>query len=148
MLSYPLGAKSKRSLQIIDTAPDPVFAKLTDQNGVLEVKALKEPADIPPDEKTEEFVEALNHAKVSDITYLTQIQALENTGRDDEYTIAAAELDLRIRLRAELEMAPRPSTKEANRNDHAKSLGIKTRYLERVCNIISRIPSRHFQRLD
>ena len=124
MLSYSLGARSRRSLQIVDAIPNAVYRALVDQDASLTLKALDEPKDIPADEKSEDFLEALDHARNTDIAYLTQIRALESTGRDDEFAVAAAELELRIQVRVSLGMPPRPTLKEINRNDHARSLGI------------------------
>ena len=124
MLSYSLGARSRRSLQIIDAVPNAVCRSLVEQGSSLELSALEEPRDVPTDEKSEDFLEALDHARNTDIAYLTQIQALESTGRDDEFAISAAELELRMRVRVTLGMPPRASLREINRNDHARSLGI------------------------
>jgi very-short-patch-repair endonuclease len=124
MLSYTLGARSRRSLQIVDAVPNAVYHSLVDQGASLELRALDEPKGQPTDEKSEDFIEALDHARNTDIAYLTQIRALESTGRDDEFAIAAADLELRIRVRESLGMPPRPTLKEINRNDHARSLGI------------------------
>jgi hypothetical protein len=102
MLSYTLGARSRRSLQIVDAVPNAVYRALVDQGASLELRALEEPKDLPSDENTEDFLEALDHARNTDIAYLTQIRALESTGRDDEFAIVAAELELRTRVRASL----------------------------------------------
>src|ERR1700712_2414806 len=77
MLSYTLGARSRRSLQIVDAVPNTVFRSLIDQSLSLELSPLDEPKDLPLDEKSEDFLEALNHARNTDIAYLTQIRALE-----------------------------------------------------------------------
>ena len=124
MLSYTLGARSRRSLQIVDAVPNSIFRALLDQSLSLELGPLEEPKDLPFDEKSEDFLEALNHARNTDIAYLTQIRALESTGRDDEHAIATAELDLRGRVRTSLGLPPRPTLKEINRNEHARSLDI------------------------
>jgi hypothetical protein len=124
MLSYTLGARSRRSLQIFDAAPNSIYRALVDQGASLELKALDEPKDLPADEKSEDFIQALDHARNTDIAYLTQIRALESTGRDDEFAIAAAELELRLRVRTNLGMPPRATLKELNKNDYARSLNI------------------------
>lgn len=67
MLSYTLGARSRRSLQIVDATPNAVYRSLVDQGASLELKALEEPKDLPADEKTEDFLEALDHARNTDI---------------------------------------------------------------------------------
>lgn len=124
MLSYPLGARSRRSLQIVDTAPNSAYRALVDQSIALDLKALDEPNDTPADERSEDFLEALEHAHNTDIEYLTQVRALESIGRADDYAIAAADIELRTRVRATLGMLPRSTLKEINRNEHARSLGI------------------------
>jgi hypothetical protein len=99
MLSYALGARSRRSLQIVDAVPDTIYRSLVDQGASLELRALEEPRDLPADERTEDFLEALDHARNTDIAYLTQIRALESIGRDDEFAIAAAEIELRVTMK-------------------------------------------------
>src|SRR6202051_1449640 len=102
MFSYTLGARSRRSLQIIDVAPNAAYRSLVDQGASLELWALQEPKGQPAEEKSEDFLQALDHARNTDIAYLTQIRALESTGRDDEFSVTAAELEIRIRVRARL----------------------------------------------
>ena len=50
----------------------------------IRISFLPEPDGLPQEEKTEDFLAALEHAKVSDIDYLTKLDALESEGRDDE----------------------------------------------------------------
>src|ERR1700730_1359673 len=78
MLSYGLSPRSKKHLQIVDEVLEEIYQKLLEANGSLRIDPLEEPDDIPPEERSEDFVEALEHAKVSDIEYLTKLQALEN----------------------------------------------------------------------
>src|SRR6266581_3424832 len=84
MLNYSLGARSKRHLQIVDEVLEEIYRKLVSEEAVLRIEPLEEPEDIPPEEKTEEFIAAFEHAKVSNLEYLTRLQALESAGRDDE----------------------------------------------------------------
>jgi hypothetical protein len=99
MLNYSLGARSRRHLQIVDEVPEEIYRLLVNENASLEPVPIPEPDDIPEDEKTEEFISALEHAKISEIEYLTALKALESTGRDDDHTIMAAERKLRERVR-------------------------------------------------
>src|SRR5580693_6955219 len=124
MLNYPLGARSKRYLQIVDEVPEEVYHRLVDGSAGLEMISLDEPDDVPKDEKTEEFVAALEHAKVADVEYLTRLQALENIGRDDDASLMGAERDLRDRLRTTLGMPVRPKRSEINRIEHARTCGV------------------------
>lgn len=124
MLSYKHRATSKRQLQIVDEVPEEVYNALAGDGASLEIVALPEPEGIPADEQTEEFRAELEHAKVSDLEYLTELVALENAGRDDEFAVAEAETRLRTRLRERLSMPPRPSRKTVSPIEHAKSLGL------------------------
>ncbi|WP_114945276.1 DUF3320 domain-containing protein [Microvirga calopogonii] len=123
MLSYKHRATSKRQLQIVDEVPENVFGLLTD-GAALEILPLPEPDETPADERSEEFISALEHAKVADVEHLTQLQALESMGRDDEFELAKAERALRDRVRAQLGLPPRPNRKTINPVDHARALGI------------------------
>ncbi len=56
--------------------------------------------------------------------YLTALEALETTGRNDNFAVEKLDRQLRDKIRAELELPPRPTRKEINRVEHARSLGI------------------------
>jgi hypothetical protein len=124
MLNYRLGARSKRHLQIVDEVLEEAYRKLVGEDVALKIAFLQEPDDIPPEERTEDYISALEHAKVSDIEYLTELEALEQAERDDEIALAAIERGLRSKVRAQLGLPPRPARAEVNRADHARSLGI------------------------
>ena len=93
-MNYRLGARSKRHLQIVDKVLEEAYRKLVGEDAALKIAFLQEPDDIPPEERTEDFISALEHAKVSDIEYLTKLEALEQAGRDDEIVLAAIERGL------------------------------------------------------
>src|SRR5882762_1292847 len=78
MLNYNLGSRSKKHLQIVDEVMEEVYKKLAGDDAALRIEPLDEPEDVPPEEKTEEFVGALEHAKVSNLEYLTKLEALES----------------------------------------------------------------------
>jgi hypothetical protein len=102
MLSYKHRAGSKRYLRFVDAVPEEVYRRLTEEGASLEVRALPLPSDIPRDELEPDFVAALEHARATDVEYLTQLQALANTGHDDELAVAKLDRDLRIRVREQL----------------------------------------------
>jgi hypothetical protein len=54
MLNYSLSSRSKRHLQIVDEVIDEVYKKLVVEEETLRIEPLKEPEDVPPEEKTEE----------------------------------------------------------------------------------------------
>lgn len=124
MLNYNLGARSRRHIQIVDTIFQDVYDKLVCEETKLQIAFLPEPEDFLPEEKTEDFLAALEHAKVSDIDYLTRLDALEREGRDDEIELARLERQLRDRVRARLGLPRRLARADVNRAEHARSLGI------------------------
>src|SRR5262249_42397897 len=71
---------------------------------------------------------ALQQAKVSNIEYLTKLQALENQGRDDDIELAKLDRELRDSVRAQFGLPPRPKKDEINRAEHARSLGIEPNF--------------------
>jgi very-short-patch-repair endonuclease len=125
MLNYALGARSKRHLQIVDEVLDEIYTKLVEEDSSLKILPLDDPGDIPPEEKTEDFIAALQQAKVSDIEYLTKLQALEATGHDDEIALSKLDRELREFVRANFGLPPRPKKNEINRATHARSLGVE-----------------------
>jgi len=124
MLNYSLVAKSKRSLQIIDEVLEEVYKKLVEEEASVRILPLDEPDDIPPEERTEDFISAFQHSKVSDIEYLTKLEVLESQGRDDEIALSKLERELRDKVRSQLGLPPRPKKAEINRAEHARSRGI------------------------
>ena len=102
MLNYNLGVRSKRHLQFVDEVMEEVYRKLAQEEASLSIKPLREPDDVPPEEKTEEFIAALEHAKVSNLEYLTKSQALESAGRDEEIELSKLDRELRDHVRSEL----------------------------------------------
>lgn len=124
MLNYSLGARSRRHIQIVDTTLEDVYARLVGEETKLKIAFLREPEDLLPEEKTEDFLEVLEHAKVSDTDYLTTLDTLEREGRDDEIELAKLERQLRDRVRAQLGLPPRPARTDISRTEHVRWLDI------------------------
>ena len=124
MLNYSLSSRSKRHLQIVDEVIDEVYKKLIVEEATLRIEPLEEPEDVPPEEKTEEFAAALEHAKVSHLEYLTKLEALESAGRDDELELLKLERELRDHVRDQFGLPLRPKKAELNRAEHARRIGI------------------------
>lgn len=127
LLNYSLSARSKRFLQIVDTTLEATHNLLAGDEATLRIAPLPDPNDIPSEERTDEFRSALDRGRATDVEYLTAVEAIEATGRDDEVALEKLERELRDRVRAELGLMPRPSRKELNRVDYARSLGIDPR---------------------
>jgi hypothetical protein len=120
MLSFKHRATSKRQLQIVNAVPEEVYRKLVGEDEALELIPLPDLDETPIDERSEEFLSALAHARALDLEYLTKIKALESAGRDDEFALAELERDLRDRLRDELGLPPRPTRKTINPAEYAR----------------------------
>src|SRR5437868_8047160 len=80
MLNYALGSRSKRQLQIVDEILEEVYTKLVKDDASLRITYLEEPEGLPQEEKTQEFVDALEHAKVADAEYLIALERLLSAG--------------------------------------------------------------------
>lgn len=124
MLNYRHRPTSKSQLQIVDEVPEEIYRRLTADGASVDMAPLPEPEGLPADEDTEEFRAELEHAKVADVDYLTEIEALEATARADDHALAEAETRLRVRLRERLGLPPRPSRRTINPVEHARALGI------------------------
>lgn len=124
MLNFKLSPRLKRYLQFVDRAPEDVHDKLAYEQASIDIEALPEPDDIPEDEKTEEFQSAFAHAKVSDLEYLTKLEALDGLARDDEFEIAKLDRWLSDRVRASLGMPKLKARKELDLIAHARKHGI------------------------
>ena len=121
----PQGGRSRRYLQLVDAVPEEAYARLCGaEAGGLDVLPLGEPDPLPDDERTDAFLAALDHARASDVAYLTALAAVEAEGRDDELHLSRLEDQLRVRLRLELGLPPRPARAEISRADQAQRLGI------------------------
>src|ERR1700730_17988751 len=73
MLSYRPQSRSRKQLQIIDDCPEDVFRRLGSEDFALDLIALPEPADIPADEETQEFISHLSYLKSNDVEYLARL---------------------------------------------------------------------------
>ncbi len=124
MLNYRHRPTAKNQLQIVDEVPEAIYRRLASEGGAVDMAPLPEPDGLPADEQTDEFRAELDHAKVADLTYLTELEALENVARADDYALAEAETRLRVRLRDKLGLPPRLNRKTVNPAEHARSLGI------------------------
>jgi hypothetical protein len=124
LLNYNLRPRSKRFLQVIGCSLEDAHQRLAIDEATLKLSALPLPDAVPADERTEEFRAALDRAKSIDVEYLTAFEALESNGRDDDAALEKLERELRDRVREELELPRRPTRRDLNRAEHARSLGI------------------------
>jgi hypothetical protein len=125
LLNYSLSPRSRRFIQIIDATLEAIHRKLVSEEATLRIEPLPEPDDIPVEERTDEFRTELDRAKTTDVEYLASLEAMASTGRDDEPALEKLDRQLRDRVRASMGLPSRPSRRELNRVDHARSLGIE-----------------------
>jgi hypothetical protein len=92
MLSYSLGTRSQRHIRIVDNTLEDAYAKLVGEETKLRIAFLPEPDDLLPEEKTDDFMAALEHAKVSDIDYLSKLDILGHRLINRIQILAAASL--------------------------------------------------------
>jgi hypothetical protein len=124
MLNYRPLPRSRRHIAFVDEAPETVYARLVADDDELNIVPLPEPADIPSDERNEEFEEQLAYLKATDIEYQAALQGTEANARDDDFEVLKLERGLRDKLRAQLGMPPRAKRKELNIVSHAREHGI------------------------
>jgi very-short-patch-repair endonuclease len=128
LLNYSLSPRSRRFIQIIDATLEAIHRKLVSEEATLRIEPLPEPEDIPVEERTDEFRTELDRAKTTDVEYLAALEAMASTGREDEQALERLDRQLRDRVRASMGLPSRPSRRELNRVDHARSLGIEPNY--------------------
>ena len=120
MLNYKPQSRSRRHLQIVDDALEDVFRRLAVEELQVDIIPLPEPADIPEDEKTDEFTSELAHLKATDVDYQVALAALASGARDDDFEVAKLDRLLRDRLRTILGMPARPPRNQIDLNEHAR----------------------------
>jgi very-short-patch-repair endonuclease len=120
LLNYKFSNRGRRQLRIVDELPDELLRKLLDGKRLV-FKALPEPGDQPADEKSDEFLLALEQAKRSDEEYLA---ALKNLNQDDDEPVWRIERALRDRLRKTLGMPDRRLSDQTSRANWARHEGI------------------------
>ena len=124
MLNYKITERSRTQLRIVDEVLEDVYKQLAGNEDRFRIMPLPEPEDIPADEKTDDFLNALAHGRVSDLDYIKAIDKLDRDEPGDEVKFERAEAALRLSVRQHLGLPNRPSRKEINRNEHARLHGI------------------------
>jgi very-short-patch-repair endonuclease len=124
MLNYKITEHSRTQLRIVDEVLEDVYKQLAGNEDRFRIMPLPEPEDIPADEKTDDFLNALAHGRVSDLDYIKAIDKLDRDEPGDEVKFERAEAALRLSVRQHLGLPNRPSRKEINRNEHARLHGI------------------------
>lgn len=99
LVSFKHSERGATYLRIVDERPDLLFDMLSE--GQMRFEALPDDDVVPPDEQTDDFLIALERARLTDPAYL---KAIEGLGEDEEDVVAVqtAERDLRASVREEL----------------------------------------------
>jgi len=122
LLNFKFAERSRRVVRIVDGVPDALLETALDGRRPT-FRSLPEPGNELPDEKTEEFLLALEQAKRSDEEYLAAMKRLEDEDADGD---AARKIEraLRDRLRVQLGMPPHVPHDEMSRSEWARRNGI------------------------
>jgi hypothetical protein len=127
MLNYKHSPRSRQHLRIVDTRLEFVLSELL-QSRTPVIKALPDPDDVPEDEKAPKFVAALNHAKLTDLEYLTRLESLDGVARQEDAELAKLGRWLRDRVREQLGLPPSVGAHDVSTFEHARSLGINPNF--------------------
>ncbi|MGA9722669.1 MAG: DUF4011 domain-containing protein [Candidatus Binatus sp.] len=121
LLNYKFSNRSRRHVRLVDELPDKIIDKLAEGKR-LTFKSLPEPDDEPEDEKSDEFLLALEQAKRSDEEYLLALRNLEDDDQGD--VTRRIERALRDRLRKTLAMPDRRVRDQIGKAEWARRSGI------------------------
>jgi hypothetical protein len=125
LLNFKHSERGKNYVRIVNTKPDLFVQALA--NNDLDFVALPPLNSEPEDEKTDEFLRALEQAKLTDEIYLKALSKLDTEGANEK-SQEAFELDLRNRVRAELGLPPRRFAALQSTKAWAKQNGINPNY--------------------
>src|SRR5258708_32325982 len=106
LLDTKFSDRSRAHFRIIDVPPDATYASVVEEE--TEFESLPPLETEPPDERTPEFLAALDEALVNDEIYLAAIESLEQE-EPEEAEEAQQKLlrELKDRVRARLQLPPR-----------------------------------------
>ncbi len=122
LLNYKFSNRSRRQVRLVDELPDKLIDKLKEGKRLI-FKSLPELDDEPEDEKSDEFLLALEQAKRSDEEYLSALGNLED---DDAGEVTRRiERALRDRLRKTFAMPDRRLRDQIGKADWARRAGIE-----------------------
>ena len=124
-LNFKHSDRARTHIRVIDEIPDFLFKTLV-SGTKMHFKPLPEPVDKPKDEKTQEFLDELETARLSDEEYRLAMDALDSDtdNTQEEWRI---ERVLRDRIREKLGLPVRPH-KEMKIQDYAQALHFEPSY--------------------
>jgi very-short-patch-repair endonuclease len=127
LLNFPFSERSRTHVRVIDELPDVLHNRLRDGKTLI-FAALPQPAERADDEQTDEFQLALEAARISDQTYLRQVDELGE--KDDITSVKGQRIEraLRDRIREKLVMPPRSSRETMSAAEYATTIGLNPSY--------------------
>jgi Protein of unknown function (DUF4011) len=125
LLNFKFNERSRSHVRVIEASSDAIFANLVEGKR-LAFHALPEKSDEPPDEKSDQFLMALEQARNSDSVYREELEAL-NDDPDGEET-RRIERRLKDRVRAQLDLKPLVEIKEMTLANFARLHGIDPQF--------------------
>ena len=124
LVNFSHSGRSMNYLRVVDEVPDILIQKLSSSS--MQFKALPDFDEVPPDEKTQEFLMAFSASQSSDEEY---IEALEELGDEpDPEKLNKIQRDLKDRVRALLGLKSIDRGGSPNLSEHAKLHGFNPDY--------------------
>ena len=127
LISFNHSERSRQHIRIIDELPDFLYGEFLDGKK-LTFLSLREEDQIPPDEKTPEFMRHLEQAKLTDEEYIEAIDAIDEDEEGALDKIKQIERELRNKIRKELELPVWKEQKSLTNAEVAKKHDLNPSY--------------------
>lgn len=127
LIATKLSPGSNAHIRVVDELPEVLFYKLSNSQA-MRLIPLPEIDEDPRDEEAKGFQDALANARLTDDTYLAELDRIDRDADDYLDRARRAERALKDRVRDQLGMAPRPKKAEINLVQHARNNGITPSY--------------------
>jgi very-short-patch-repair endonuclease len=127
LLNFPFSERSRTHVRIIDELPDQLHERITDGKAFI-FAALPDIGERTDDEETDEFQLALEAARISDQTYLRQLDELGEKADISSVLGQRVEKALKDRVCQKLGMAPRSSRETMSAAEYAITIGLNPSY--------------------
>jgi Protein of unknown function (DUF4011) len=125
LLNFKFTERSRNHVRVIEASSDAIFVNLVEGKR-LAFHALPEKSDEPPDEKSDQFLMALEQARNSDSVYREELEALDDDPDGEE--TRRIERRLKDRVRTQLGLKPLAEIKEMTLANFARLHGIDPQF--------------------
>ena len=127
LLNFRHSDRSRTHIRVIDELPDFLHQRLGGGDDLI-FKALPPDELAPLDEKTDEFLMALEVARLTDQAYLEAIKTLKENDEQTSGEFLKIERALKDRVRRSRGLAPRASREVMSAGEYARTLGFEPSY--------------------